>query len=51
MKLSDLSINQYAIIFSVKIPYFKVKRRLLEMGFIPGTIVKITKFAPLKDPI
>ena len=27
------------------------KRRLLEMGFMPGTTVLIKKFAPLRDPI
>ena len=27
------------------------KRRLLEMGFIPGTSVFIKKYAPLRDPI
>jgi Fe2+ transport system protein FeoA len=27
------------------------KRRLLEMGFMPGTAVLIKKYAPLRDPI
>ena len=27
------------------------KRRLLEMGFMPGTTVLIKKYAPLRDPI
>ena len=27
------------------------KRRLLEMGFMPGTVVLIKKYAPLRDPI
>ncbi len=27
------------------------KRRLLEMGFMPGTNVLIKKYAPLRDPI
>lgn len=27
------------------------KRRLLEMGFMPGTSVLIKKYAPLRDPI
>jgi Fe2+ transport system protein FeoA len=28
-----------------------IKKRLLEMGFIPETLVKIVKYAPLQDPI
>jgi ferrous iron transport protein A len=27
------------------------RRRLLEMGFLPGTVVLIKKYAPLNDPI
>lgn len=27
------------------------KRRLLEMGFMPGTAVLIKKYAPLRDPL
>lgn len=29
----------------------KIKRRLVEMGITPGTRVKVTKRAPLGDPI
>jgi len=28
-----------------------IKRRLMDMGIIPGTVVKITGRAPLGDPI
>jgi Fe2+ transport system protein FeoA len=27
------------------------RRRLMEMGFIPGALVFVQKYAPLKDPI
>ena len=27
------------------------RRRLMEMGFLPGTAVEIVKYAPLRDPI
>lgn len=27
------------------------KRRLLEMGFLPGETIQIVKYAPLRDPI
>jgi ferrous iron transport protein A len=29
----------------------RFKRRLLEMGFLPGTTVFVQKYAPLRDPI
>lgn len=29
----------------------KIKRRLVEMGITPGTLVTVTKRAPLGDPI
>ena len=28
-----------------------VKRRLVDMGLTPGTVVKVTKIAPLGDPL
>jgi ferrous iron transport protein A len=28
-----------------------VRRRLLEMGFVPGTRVRVIRFAPLGDPM
>ena len=51
MKLSELKINTYAIIISNNIANKKVRIRLLELGLVPGSIVKITKIAPLGDPI
>ena len=51
MKLSELKINTYAIILYTKVHSKKCKVRLLEMGFVPGTLIKITKIAPLGDPI
>lgn len=51
MKLSDLKINEYAIILSLNNPRFESRIRLLEMGITPGTIVKKTKSALFDDPI
>ena len=51
MRLSDLKINQYAFILSVKILDLKSRRRILEMGFTPGTVIKLCRIAPCKDPI
>lgn len=50
MKLSELKINQEGKILAVN-GEGVLRHRLLEMGIIPGTIVKITKMAPLGDPI
>lgn len=49
-RLSELKEGQKAIITKI---YGKgaFKRRLLEMGFIPGKEIEVIKFAPLKDPI
>ena len=27
------------------------RRRLMEMGFLPGTMVLVEKYAPLRDPV
>ena len=51
MKLSEMKINKDAIILSINIPNSKVRRRLLEMGIIYGTTIKLMKKAPLGDPI
>lgn len=51
MKLSDLKINTYAIILYIKISNKKSRMRLLEMGLVPGTLIKMTNKAPLNDPI
>ncbi len=48
--LRDLKEGQKATIKSVN-GEGAFKRRLLEMGFMPGTSVLIKKYAPLRDPI
>ncbi len=48
--LRDLKEGQSAVIKSVH-GEGNFKRRLLEMGFMPGTSVLIKKYAPLRDPI
>lgn len=50
MTLNDLSIGKEAIITAVK-GEGALRLRLLDMGLIPGTLVKIIKIAPLGDPI
>ena len=49
--LQDLVPGQSGMILSVGNQSGAVKRRLVDMGLTPGTTVKVTKVAPLGDPI
>ncbi len=49
--LEDLFPGQSGTILSIGNKSGTVKRRLVDMGLTPGTEVKITKIAPLGDPI
>ncbi len=50
MRLIDLTEGQEAVILKI---YGRgaFRKRLIEMGFVRGKKIKVTKFAPLKDPI
>ena len=50
MTLNDLAIGQKAVITAVN-GEGALRLRLLDMGLIPGTTVKVIKIAPLGDPI
>ncbi len=50
MTLNDLKIGKEGIITSVR-GEGALRLRLLDMGLIPGTKVKVIKIAPLGDPI
>ena len=49
--LEDLTPGQRGTILSVGNKSGTVKRRLVDMGLTPGTEVRVTKIAPLGDPI
>ena len=49
--LEDLAPGQSGTILSIGNQSETVKRRLVDMGLTPGTEVKVTKIAPLGDPI
>jgi len=49
--LNDLAPGQIGTILSVGNQSGAVKRRLVDMGLTPGTQVKVTKVAPLGDPL
>lgn len=48
--LADLPIGQPAEIVSIDCGRL-MSRRLMEMGLLPGTRVRVVRFAPLGDPI
>lgn len=50
MTLNDLEIGKEAVITAVN-GEGALRLRLLDMGIIPGTKVKVIKIAPLGDPI
>ena len=47
-KLNQLSKNQSGIVCGVEGSVF-IKRRLLELGFVNGTEVKVISISPLKN--
>ncbi len=49
--LNDLTPGQSGMILSIANQSSVVKRRLVDMGLTPGTQVKVTKVAPLGDPL
>ena len=49
--LQDLRPGEEGVILSVGNQSGAVKRRLVDMGLTPGTQVKVTKIAPLGDPL
>ena len=50
MTLNDLALERPASIVGIGGPC-SLSRRLLAMGFLPGTPVRIVQVAPLGDPI
>lgn len=50
-KLSNLKIGEKGKIISLNITNKVVKRHLLDMGLVRGTIVEVKKIAPMGDPI
>ncbi len=50
MKLSNLPVNKEGIIVSVA-GENQLRCRLIDMGLIPKTKVKVVKLAPLGDPM
>lgn len=50
MTLRDLQEGDWAKIIRVR-GRGPFRRRLMEMGFVPGSTVFVEKYAPLRDPV
>jgi Fe2+ transport system protein FeoA len=50
INLSKCKQNETVIIVKVQ-GKGMIRRRLLEMGFMKGAVLKIIKYAPLRDPM
>lgn len=48
--LADIALGAQATVTSVEGPR-AFRRRLLEMGLVPGTAVRVVTIAPLGDPL
>jgi len=48
--LSDLSPGEKGIVKKV-LGQSLIKRRIVDMGVVAGTVIEVQKFAPLGDPI
>jgi ferrous iron transport protein A len=48
--LVDLPLGQHAEIVSIDCER-RLSRRLMEMGLLPGTRIRVVRVAPLGDPI
>lgn len=48
--LADVALGQSATVREVTGPR-AFRRRLLEMGLVPGVVVKVVTLAPLGDPL
>ena len=51
MTLKQLPVGESCVISSVGNRRGEVKRRLVDMGLTPGTVVKVVKVAPFGDPL
>ena len=50
MKLSDLKTGEKGVIVKV-LGHGGFRKRIVEMGFIKGNVVKVLLNAPLQDPV
>lgn len=51
MNLSNLKPGQQGKILKLDSSIGPIRRRLMDMGVIPGELIKVEKIAPMGDPI
>jgi len=51
MNLSNLKPGEQGIIIKLESTIGPIRRRLMDMGVIPGELVKVEKVAPMGDPM
>ncbi|CAH2030641.1 FeoA family protein [Trichlorobacter ammonificans] len=51
MNLSNLKPGQQGRILKLDTTIGPIRRRLMDMGVIPGELIKVEKVAPMGDPI
>ncbi|MDK9719165.1 MAG: ferrous iron transport protein A [Trichlorobacter sp.] len=51
MNLSNLKPGQQGTILKLDSNIGPIRRRLMDMGVIPGVTIKVKKIAPMGDPI
>jgi ferrous iron transport protein A len=51
VQLADLAKGDYARVLGFDDPATPYARQLLSLGLIPGTRIRVARFAPLGDPI
>ena len=51
MTLNQLAVGESCLIRQAGNQRGAVKRRLVDMGMTPGTVVKLVKVAPMGDPL
>jgi len=50
MTLANLNVGEFGMVLNIR-HKTNLRKRLIDLGFIPGTTVTIKKIAPLGDPI
>jgi ferrous iron transport protein A len=51
MQFKDLKVGQSARILKLSADASAYRSRLMAMGLLPGTVFKVSRIAPLGDPI
>lgn len=51
MKITDMDVGQEAVISGFESSNSEYRKKLLSMGLTKGTKIKLTKRAPLGDPL